>query len=56
MSEMPPQLALQRRGAPCGVAIMCETPFWGAGISRVLITAPCGPDSMADFEVFSIKL
>lgn len=53
---MPPQLTLQRRGAPCVVAIMCETPFWGAGVTRVLIWAPWGPDSIADCEIFSIKL
>lgn len=40
------QLTLQRRGAPCQVAIIEETPFSGAEMNLFLIVAPGGPDSI----------
>lgn len=48
VSRMSLQLALQRWGASYEVAIMNETPVWGAAISLVLIISANALDSMSD--------
>lgn len=48
VSRMSLQLALQRRGASYEVAIIKETPVWGATISLILIISACAPDSTSE--------